>query len=423
MQNRTALMLSSALALAFAAGAASSAPFSSPDPRSFAMGGAGVAAGTSANAVFLNPALLAVKRERDRFSMELPIVGGRLLEQGDVIDAIDDFDRFNPIGRFTTALEEFNTGDVDAARQELIDAGVELNDRFIGISDKVLHVEANAAVVVGVPGERLGVSVFAGTQVIGGAFGVYSEDDRNAIDAVIDAAQGNGNIPSPVDDFSSSVRARFAVLTEVGIGLAHRTDFLGGIAIGVTPKLVKVQTYNYGVQGSSLDNVEIDLDQGERSDSGFNIDVGVAKDFGNGWQAGLAVRNLITQEYDLAATDIPGDPAGKFKLEPMARIGAAWRPPALGWVTLAADYDLTENEPAGLDSKTQYAGIGVEFDAFRTLQLRLGYRHNLSDLPDDLDSGVYSAGFGFSPFGVHLDVAVAGNSDDVGAALQFGFRF
>ncbi len=422
MRNRTSLMISSALALAFA-GSAAAAPFSSPDPRSFAMGGAGVAAGTSANAVFLNPALLAVKRERDRFSIELPIIGGRVLDQGSVIDAIDNFESSNPIERFDNALTAFNTGDFDAARQELIDAGLDLNSRFVAISDKVLQVEGSAAVVIGVPGERLGVSLFANAHVIGGAFSVYSQEDREAIEGVISAAQGNGNIPSPVDDFTSSVRARFALLTEVGIGLAHKLDQLGGIAVGVTPKLVKVQTYNYGFQGASIDNVEIDLDQGERSDSGFNIDIGVAKDFGNGWQAGIAVKNLISQEYDLAPTNVQGEIAGKFKLEPMARIGAAYRPPALGWITLAADLDLTENQPAGLDSKTQYVGLGVEFDAFRTLQLRLGYRHNLSDLPDDLDSGVYSAGLGFSPFGVHLDVAVAGNSDDLGAALQFGFRF
>jgi hypothetical protein len=30
---------------------------------------------------------------------------------------------------------------------------------------------------------------------------------------------------------------------------------------------------------------------------------------------------------------------------------------------------------------------------------------------------------GFSPFGVHADLAVAGNTTEIGAAFQFGFEF
>lgn len=415
MRNRTALMISSALTLAFAAGAASAVPFSSPDPRSFAMGGAGVAAGTSANAVFLNPALLGMKRERDRFSIELPIVGGRLLDQGDIVDAFSDFDEAEPIGRFESAIDAYRAAQNATTQAELIDAGNDLVDSFRSISNKVLQLEGSAAIVVGVPGERLGVSVFANAQVVGGMIGDFQDLDE--ISRFVDAAANNQ--PIAVDDdltLDSEVRGSFAVLTEVGVGLARKFDWLGGISLGVTPKYVQVDTYDYVIDGQDIDNVDVDLEQGKRSDSGFNLDIGAAKDFGNGLVMGLSVRNLISQEYTTAE-------GNEFKLEPMARIGAAWRPPALGWVTLAADLDLTENEPAGLDSKTQYAGIGVEFDAFRTLQLRFGYRHNLSDLPDDLDSSVYSAGIGFSPFGVHLDAAVAGNSDDIGAALQFGFRF
>ena len=52
-------------------------------------------------------------------------------------------------------------------------------------------------------------------------------------------------------------------------------------------------------------------------------------------------------------------------------------------------------------------------------QLRAGYRANLSNS----DRSVTSAGIGFSPFGVHVDLAVAGNDNEVGIAAQVGFRF
>ena len=65
-------------------------PFSSFDPRSFAMGGAGVAAGTSANAVFFNPALLAAATQDDDFSFEL-LAGGRAAGPDEFIDPVVAF--------------------------------------------------------------------------------------------------------------------------------------------------------------------------------------------------------------------------------------------------------------------------------------------------------------------------------------------
>lgn len=415
MSLRPVLKTATALALAMAANNALAAPFSSPDPRSFAMGGAGVAAGTSANAIFLNPALLGVKRNGDRFSIELPVVAARVLDQDDFVNALDDFDEAEPIARFENAIDAYRLTQSEANAAEIIEAGQSLITNFESISNKVLQVEGNAAAVLGVPGESLGVSIFANAFVVGGVIGDFTDLDE--ITTYIDAALNNQPI-DPSDDFelNSSVQASFAVMSEFGVSFARKFDQLGGISLGVTPKYVKVQTYDYVFVGNEIDDVEIDLDQGERSDSGFNFDIGAARDFGNGWVAGLAIKNVIAREY----TTVLGN---KFKLDPMVRVGVAHRPPAMQWLTLAADLDLTENEPAGLDSKSQYLALGAEFDAFRTLQLRVGYRHNLSDLPAGQDSGMFSAGLGFSPFGVHIDAAVAGNSDDLGAALQLGFRF
>ncbi len=416
MRGRTVFLTTTVLTLTVTAGSALALPFDSPDPRSFAMGGAGVASGTSANAVFLNPALLAAHRDSDRFSLELPVVAGRLREQDDVIDAINDFDDNNPMSRFDNAIINYNPanpGSVD----EVIDAGEALISSLDSISDKVLQVEGSAAVVVGIPSERLGVSVYANTFVLGGALGNFSDEDRELIQQAIDAAAGGGAIDiDTINEFTSTMNARFVQVTEIGVGIARKFDQLGGVSLGVTPKLMVVNTYDYIFVGDDIDDVEIDLDQGERSDTEVNFDIGAAKDFGSGWQLGLTIKNLIPREYTTAA-------GNRIKLDPMVRVGMAFRPPPLEWITVAADLDLTESEPAGLESKTQYVGVGVEFDAYRSLQLRLGYRQNLSSLPSNLDSSVYSAGFGFSPLGFHIDAAVAGNSDDIGAALQLGFRF
>lgn len=416
MRNRTIFLPITALSLAMTTGSALALPFDSPDPRSFAMGGAGVASGTSANAIFLNPALLAAHRDSDRFSLELPVIAGRLREQEDVIDAIEEFDDNNPMARFENAVINYNPANPGSVN-EVTDSGQALISSLDSISDKLLQIEGNAAIVVGIPSKRLGISVFAHSFVLGGALGNFSDEDRQLIQQVMDAASvGEAIDIDTVDAFTSTMNGRFALITEIGAGIAHKFDQLGGISLGVTPKLLKVDTYDYIFVGDDIDDVEIDLDQAERSDTDVNFDIGVAKDFGGGWQAGLSIKNLIPREYSTAADN-------KIKLDPMVRIGMAFRPPMMEWITVATDVDLTESEPAGLDSKTQYVGLGVEFEAARIMQFRFGYRHNLSSVPADIDSDMFSAGFGISPLGIHIDAAVAGNSEDIGAALQLGFRF
>jgi hypothetical protein len=82
-----------------------------------------------------------------------------------------------------------------------------------------------------------------------------------------------------------------------------------------------------------------------------------------------------------------------------------------------------ENDPVAFENPTQYAAIGAELDIFSTLQLRLGYRTNMSVA----DADMVSVGFGLSPFGIHLDIAAMANPSDpekeAGVALETGFYF
>ncbi|MGE3480313.1 MAG: conjugal transfer protein TraF [Gammaproteobacteria bacterium] len=413
MLGKKIILGSTALGLMSLGAGAGAVPFSSFDPRSFGMGGAGVAAGTSANAVFLNPALLAAARADEDFSLDLPIVGGRVSDPDELVDAIDEFSDQDPIGDFSAAVDAYTAtpGSTTAAAVEA--AGAALIEQLRNLSDKALTGEGDAAVVIGIPGREFGISVFANAYVVGGATDEITDADLAAIQQTVDDALDSQPVTDPTDTLTSSVSARFAYLSEVGVSIAREFDVLGGIAVGLTPKYVSVRTYDYRFIGNEIDDAEVDLDQGERKDSGFNVDVGFAKDHGNGWKSALTIRNLLAREYETSL-------GNTFRIEPMARLGVAHQNE---WVTVAADIDLTENEPAGFDSKTQYAALGVEFDLFDTAQLRLGYRHNMSDVPAGVEQGVAAAGIGFSPFGVHFDLGVAGNGDEIGAAMQLGFRF
>ncbi len=108
----------------------------------------------------------------------------------------------------------------------------------------------------------------------------------------------------------------------------------------------------------------------------------------------------------------------KIELKPQARLGMSYH---RSWVNLGVDVDLTKNKPVaeGFDKETRFAAIGAELDLIGTLQLRIGYRHDLTGNYE----GMPSVGLGFSPFGLHIDVAVAGNSKEAAAGAQLGFNF
>ena len=81
--------------------------------------------------------------------------------------------------------------------------------------------------------------------------------------------------------------------------------------------------------------------------------------------------------------------------------------------------DLVKNKATGFDPASQNISLGAEFNVLDFLQLRAGYRYNISDS----NTNAAALGVGLSPFGVHMDLAVEGSDREVGVGLQFGFRF
>jgi len=95
-------------------------------------------------------------------------------------------------------------------------------------------------------------------------------------------------------------------------------------------------------------------------------------------------------------------------LKPQAVAGIAFIP--FETLTLEVDYDLTENETVATEYKTQNFSAGLEWDAFRSLALRVGTYKNMSES----DTGwVYTAGLGLNLWAVRLDVAAAASPDKV----------
>jgi hypothetical protein len=250
----------------------------------------------------------------------------------------------------------------------------------------------------------------------------YEKDGRTILST--DSTTGDIVI---ADDLNSNVQIVAVGISEVGLTLSREFIIAGeNIAIGITPKLQMIKTFNYVASVDNEEDIEeSDVTDTEQDFSTINLDAGAAYQFGASkqWQVGVVAKNLISKEYE--AESNPNETTGEttkttISLDTQFRGGISH---TTDWTVIAIDLDLMENDPVAFEAATQYAAIGAELDIFDTIQLRAGYRTNLSVS----DSAVASVGLGFSPFGVHVDIAAMANPSDpkkeAGAALELGFYF
>ena len=214
------------------------------------------------------------------------------------------------------------------------------------------------------------------------------------------------------------------IIQEFGLALATNVSLNGyDFDMGVTPKYMVVTTTDLVFE---LNDLEEDndpfTDDNTKDYTTFNADIGLSKRLGENWKTGLVVKNIIPQSFDTPSK------RSKVKIDPAARIGASYRN---NWITVGADFDLTENDSIGGFSKTRFLSLGAELDVW-LLKLRAGYRANLAS-----DGGnIPSLGVGLYLFGLNADIAVAGNQfeapnsledatefDDYSVAARIGFQW
>ena len=237
----------------------------------------------------------------------------------------------------------------------------------------------------------------------------------------------NNNFVGDDPDLVSTAHFFGIAVTDISLGIGRMFNIQDqNIAIGITPKLQRVDVFDviYQLDGEDQNGLEVDFDDIEVDDyhkefTEFNLDAGIAYRFGESerWQVAGSLKNIMSKSY----TSVTGK---KIDLNTMARAGLSYENTDF-WLKpkLAMDLDLTENEPTAFEDPTRYFGFGAEIDLFRTIQLRGGYRTNLSGT----DQEVVSIGIGFSPLVVHFDLAVMANPNDpekeAGAAFEMGVEF
>lgn len=358
--------LSLATSLSLLALSAQAAPFGSFDARSAGMGNVGVASSRLDSAAFYNPALLAGNDSATDYALLLPVVSARISDPDGLINDVKDFQ------------SAYNAGNLTAA-----------NALFNQALNKAALANVNVGATFGHHGETWSWSVI---------YNRYAE---------------LGVTPSGTSASNAQLLARGYQATEVGLALARK---FGALSIGIVPKAVAIKTYDYARPLTQINTGAggiIDTLNEKDNGSNTNLDVGLSFDFGDSIHAGVVGRNLSSKSYTTRL-------GNTITIDPQYRAGIAYTGSSF---TLGVDYDLSTNKPVSYDQKTRMLAAGIEFNAFDVAQLRLGYAKNTANTGNQAKPAIYSAGIGLSPFGVHVDLAVAGNSQDVGGYAQLGFRF
>ncbi|EGR2396633.1 conjugal transfer protein TraF [Vibrio cholerae] len=386
MNIQTKSTLAVVMAMAF-----SSSAFASNllmDARGAGMGNTGVSTADYLLAPYYNPALTAVYRKNDSFGILLPSIGLRAEDKDESLKTIDDLQ---------DSIEQFERAGVGAATQENVDQLNRYLDQLA--DDKPLAVTAGIGIAVALPLDAVSLNFFTRG---------YAE-----VIAKANVAAKSGNSANEVKTRyeSSDVDLTAFGYTEVGLAVGKQV-VLGGqtVALGVTPKVQQLRTYqdNASVKSFDLD----DYDKSEVKDNAFNLDMGAVWLIDQ-YRVGIVAKDLFAKDIQTQNRN------NTYKLDTQIAVSGSY---VSDFFIAAVDLDLTKQRRFNGDNDdTQFMRFGVEGNAWGWAQLRAGYE---VDLQNSLDNSV-SVGLGVSPWDViSLDLAGSYAGDNqFGLSANLAFTF
>lgn len=427
--SRHILHLVSALLFSIYSVASLAVPFGTYDPRSIAMGGAGVASGNSANAVFFNPSLLAQytsRKHRARNSHYVFPVASLSVSKvaKDIADLVDS----NPEQVLSDSITTYNANPTPTTAGGVLTASRNLQNDLEPISNESVFVDGIVGMVIGIGDRREGGAFVVSRRFVGDGIGEQTGEDKQLLDDYIEGldfivsagASGvphpelfdvGGNLLNQTNNLTSTATGRGLLLTEMGIAMSWGVElFRTKIDVGFTPKFVQGTTYEYSrALGNSQQETSA---RKENDDWPFTLDVGVSKALDDKLKLGLVVKNVVPLKFSTAS-------GGHINIQPQLRAGVAYR--SAKWGYWALDMDALENKSIGGGDNTQYLSLGGEWPV-KAWALRAGYKQNLVGR-SDFSKGILTLGLGYRFVGVGLEVAYVNSGPERSAALQVSRRF
>jgi len=403
------------------------------EARSDAMGGTGVASASYGSGVLINPALLAKAKPEDNVTVILPSVRAQITDKDNLQDEIDDIS--DKVDYYDDVIDNLTFAQFITNPQGTINqvrgAATDLADELEFLDGKTARANAGAGIAVSIPNDVLSFAfvakAYAHARVSSNVDQQdidYLRGDQIIVDAGLTALGSNSDIITR--NLNSTASGRAAIVSDYGVAVARQFQFGDvPVSIGVTPKLQKTWLFNYTTSIYDYDSSDFNSSRYRNDDTGFNVDAGIAADFGDNWTVGLSGQNLISRDIDTKDIQIRNGRTGEvrnykdtYQISPVVTAGLAWH---TDLVTLSADGDLTETKGFKSEEASQYVGVGAEVRPLDWLAVRAGYR---ADVKGD-DSNVATAGIGFAPFNrVHVDLmGLYGEDETWGAGAQLSLTF
>ncbi len=372
------------LALAFCGVFATSAAIASPaviyDARSAAMGGISVASGAR-GAPTTNPAILAYGVEFVDWYLVAPAYGT---------------EQYDP-DSFETLLNKFHDADAALKANPDFTRVDRAKDALNRLSGATLYENQVASVFASVPSNILGAGLF---------FNAYSFTSF-----VGQVGAYDFSTPS-TPQYNSVILKRGVSVIEHGVSLAqvYTTDFrsFDTFALGISPKIVLWQAV---ARAEDVESADTKARFGGSTDgSAFTFDLGMLREVGRFYTAGITVRNLFPVKISY-----PQPQGGSDTLNTQVRAGIAYERRSRSF---EVDIDLLPNSGVGFQDSTRILSIGGEFVLTQYVLLRAGLKQNL--LADKESLLTFGLGLGVEYM---LDVAVIGGADDFGTTVQLSVAF
>lgn len=305
------------------------------EARSDAMGGTGVAASNREGAAFINPALLAIHAPKySGGAVMLPVLGA---EAANIDNLTDKFD----------ALQASYDG-LEAAINASDVTGI-TNYRDMLVADLKSLDGENAYGSVGLgfsvvlPTKRMPMSIFYKTYIDAVSVAVIEDSD---IDALTNLDPNN---PPAVTDLDSQGAVVAGAISDLGVALSFPLSIVNmPVAVGISPKLQRIDTYNYVVSANNFDADDFDDNKYRNDDTVANLDIGVAIQPLERMTIGLSGRNLVSQKLDTV------EAMGRkftYRVEALYTLGVAY-----DWdnFSLTTDVDLNGHKRFDEIGETQY---------------------------------------------------------------------
>jgi hypothetical protein len=328
---------------------------------------------------------------------------------------------------FNTAISAFNDNMNSQTAQAVLNAASDLSSGLNQMVDGPAYADANVGMVLGIGHKQEGGSIIINRRGVGAAVVDDFTNDLALLEDYVEAMQyiesgGTAGAPHPElydpttglldynqGDFISEGNGSGFDITEIGMAMSKEFQILGhGIAIGITPKILHVITYDFHADAATGGT---DSDELDNEDWDVNLDIGFAHQFNSQWRVGLIFKNIRSLTFTSAL-------GTELNIDPQVRAGVAYFSP---WGLYSLDADVIENEPIGYGSPSQMLALGGEWEINRWFQFRAGISRNMKGIGNNSDP-LFSTGIRWD-FGGILDLTYAMGESERAAGFQLGYRF